>query len=324
MAALDECLHLRDTTIDPHGYSTTASMSIPHELRSSRGSYKSRGVCPGDGPTAGGHIVQFSMSLLVKIKQLKRRPMRPRSSPRPNRLLLQEDIPKTSTKSRLSLKSLPETTNTNVNPSEVCDQIIEALSTTITSNRANVTLDTPKGAPSNSEYSHFIYSDLHKGQLDKFVECLDRSEIEKELSGLETYGEFRKAVEHLGHLSHFENWRNNERPESCDFDVVQLKARLHDLEQARRSRDPDKMLQLIRTQLSRFNSDVDQETLFHPFLHGTKKIIEEYTDSVCRLFEDFTRLHARYGKESDRLRLAIRLEEVRLSFGETALLCSGE
>jgi TAG lipase/steryl ester hydrolase/phospholipase A2/LPA acyltransferase len=250
--------------------------------------------------------------------------MRPRSSPRPNRLSLQEDIPKTITKSPLcSVQSLPEVTNTNVNPSEVCDQIIEALSTTITSNRANVTLNTPKGAPSNSEYFRFIYSDLHKGQLDKFVECLDRSEIEKELSGLETYGEFRRAVEHLGHLSHFENWRNNERPDSCDFDVVQLKARLHDVEQSRHSRDPDKMLQLIRTQLSRFNSDIDQEILFHPFLHGTKKIIEEYTDSVCRLLENFTRLYARYGNESDRLRLAKQLEEVKISFGETALLCSG-
>ena len=303
-------------------------MSLSYDPQPSCDSHKPRSGYPSDGPTAGGHIVQLSMSLLVKIKQLKRRPMHSKSSRDSNITSLHEKAPTSINKSPLcSVQSLHEAdhevASTDVNSSEIYDQMIEALSTTITSKRAHAALNTSAGVPSSSEYARFMHSDLHKGKLNTFVERLDRRQIEKELSGLETYDQFRKTAEHLGHLCHFENWKNNERPVSCDFDVVQLKARLHDVEKARLSRNPEQMLQLIRTQLSRFNSDIDKGTLFHPFLHGTKKIIEAYTESVCGLFEDVTRLCARYGNDFDRLRLAIQLQEVKNSFGETALLCSG-
>jgi TAG lipase/steryl ester hydrolase/phospholipase A2/LPA acyltransferase len=168
-----------------------------------------------------------------------------------------------------------------------------------------------------------VDSNLHNGELRRFTARLDSAMVNEVTSSLETYCEFNRAAERLALICGFEDWRNDERPESCEYDVLQLRRRLHDVQKARYSGNPEKMLRLIQTQLSRFVSEVDRETLFHPSLRGTKVLIEEYTDSVCCLLQEFAGLCHLYGNELDRRRLAELLEETRISFGRTALMCSG-
>jgi TAG lipase/steryl ester hydrolase/phospholipase A2/LPA acyltransferase len=168
-----------------------------------------------------------------------------------------------------------------------------------------------------------VDSNLHNGDLRGFTARLDNMLVEEVTNSLETYSEFNRAAERLALMCDFDDWRNNERPECCEYDAIQLRRRLRDVQKARYSGNPEKMLRLIRTQLSRFVSEIDRETLFHPSLRGTKVLIEEYTDSVCCLLQEFAGLCHLYGNELDRRRLAGLLEEQKLSFGRTALMCSG-
>lgn len=164
---------------------------------------------------------------------------------------------------------------------------------------------------------------LHGGDLSAFTARLDHVLVEEATGDLETYDEFNRAAERLALMCNFEEWRNNEVPEVCEYDVKQLKRRLFHVQRARYSGNPERMLRLIRTELSRFVSEIDRETLFHLSLRGTKVLIEEYIDSVCSLLVEFAALCHLYGNDLDRRRLAGLLEETRLSFGRTALMCSG-
>jgi TAG lipase / steryl ester hydrolase / phospholipase A2 / LPA acyltransferase len=188
---------------------------------------------------------------------------------------------------------------------------------------ATASLECSRTTQPDARCHHDKYSDLHKGELRKFTEPLDRFKIERELDGLEAYSQFQQAAKRLGDLCNFENWRNNDRPESCDYDVSQLQHRIRKIQQARHSRDPEKMFYLLRTQVSRYVSGINEELLFHPFLLGTKKLIEEYVDAVCDLIDDFTNLCLSDGTCYDQLRFAELFGEVTKSYGKTAGLFSG-
>ena len=188
---------------------------------------------------------------------------------------------------------------------------------------ATTSLECSRIVQTDSRYHHDKYCNLHKGELRKFTESLDRVKIERELNGLETYNQFKRAAKCLGDSCNFENWRNNDGPESCDYDVLQLQHRIREVQKARYTHNPEKMFHLLRTQLSRFVSGIDEETLFHPFLLGTKKLIEEYMDAICDLINDVTSLSLSHGTCDDQLRFVELLEEIRNSYGKTAGLFSG-
>lgn len=200
----------------------------------------------------------------------------------------------------------------------------------------STTIEPEAAIPGTSKYSRnrtsefknhatadFMHSDLHHGQLGQLMKALNNGIIEDGIRGIESYREFKAFAEHLGRLSNFEDWRNHDLPSSCDYDVLRLQRRLKQAEQVRSSRNPERMLQFIRQELSRELGDMDKESLFHPHLNGTKKLIEEYTDSICSLIGDFSKLCARPRNDWDVSEAAELLEEARLAFGQTALLCSG-
>ena len=160
-------------------------------------------------------------------------------------------------------------------------------------------------------------------RLQDLIRLLDRKQLEKELRDLEGYSQFKRAAVRYGQLCGFDDWRTSDDPEDCDYDSSRLRWRLHDAEKVRTSGDVERMLHFIRSQLSRFLGDMDAEFLFHPFLHGTKKLIENYTDAICDLIGESTKLCLQSNHKLNRVQIATHVEEARLSFGKTALMCSG-
>ena len=261
------------------------------------------------------------MSSIITVEQLKQRPVPTTSSLARNAVQLRASAFETTPASSLHPgKMLEGMSNGNVDQLEICQSTTADVA--LPSGREKE-YDTRLDSGLDSLSTAPVDSNLHNGELRGFTAHLDSTLVKEVINSLETYSEFNRAAERLALMCDFEDWRNNERPESCEYDVLQLKRRLRDVQQARYGGNTEKMLRLIRTQLSRFVSEIDRETLFHPSLRGTKVLVEEYTDSVCCLLQEFAGLCHRYEHELDRRRLAELLEETRISFGRTALMCSG-
>lgn len=257
------------------------------------------------------------MSSFVSVEQLKQHPIPIKSSLARNGVQRRASASKTIANSSLRPgKMLNGMSKADFDNLETCHSTVNEVA--LPKGRDNGD-DSYTGSSNNAP----VDSDLYNGELRRFTARLDSMLVEEVTNTLETYSEFNRAAERLALMCDFEEWRKNERPDSCEYDVLQLRRRLRDVQKARYSRNPEKMLRLIQTQLSRFVSEIDRETLFHPCLRGTKVLIEEYTDSVCCLLQEFAGLCHLYGNELDRRRLAELLEETRGAFGRTALMCSG-
>lgn len=279
----------------------------------------------GHGPTPKVHRSGRRLSLSIDIEQLKRSGPLTISSLTGHSLQLQADASRFATGPCSDPgRSLPRETRYDVDLFEKYETTTsETASSDETDSGIDVESDSFEIGPKESSHPHILQPDLHKGELRKFTACLDRAQIEKELSGIKTYGEFKRAAKHLGDVCDFESWKNNDLPGSCDYDVEQLRRRLREVERVRQTRDPEQMIHLLRTQLSRQTSGIDDEKLFHPFLHGTKTLVEEYTDSICDLIEDFAHCCLSQGNQLDMLHLKELLKRTKVSYGKTALMCSG-
>ncbi|KAB8337078.1 hypothetical protein FH972_021382 [Carpinus fangiana] len=138
-----------------------------------------------------------------------------------------------------------------------------------------------------------------------------------------TYNDWREAAVDLDHLEGNNAWKHELETDEYDFELV--RARLRDLDDARISCDPKRMLFLIRTALTRHLGGMGSVRLYKHSHIGTKVLIDNYIDSaletISALIEATRRPTAARGLDSRHL-----LEQIlaaRQAFGRSALLLSG-
>lgn len=120
-----------------------------------------------------------------------------------------------------------------------------------------------------------------------------------------------------------EAWK--EEDSSDEYDYALVAARLQELDEARLNCDPERMLFLIRTSLTRGLGHMGRLRLYKHSHIGTKKLIERYIDSARQTLAALLDVSDKMGVACpiDPHDMVQQLQETRASFGRTALLLSG-
>ena len=142
------------------------------------------------------------------------------------------------------------------------------------------------------------------------------------MKNAETRDQWRTAAQELDILEDNEAWKYDTN--SSDFDASLIEARLKQLDDARTNCDIKKMLNLVRTALSRDLGGMGNIRLYKHSHVGTKDLIERYIDSTLATIKALlqtSKYNLPEGLETKDI-----LEQVvyaRQAFGRSALLLSG-
>jgi len=137
-----------------------------------------------------------------------------------------------------------------------------------------------------------------------------------------TYEDWKASAEALDDIEGNDDWKSI--LDSPDYDAALIAARLEQLDEARTSCDPGRMLFLIRTALTRGLGDMGNTRLYKHTHIGTKDLIERYISSALDTLSALLDISARSG--CDNIQSKRILEQVlsaRQAFGRSALLLSG-
>jgi TAG lipase/steryl ester hydrolase/phospholipase A2/LPA acyltransferase len=132
---------------------------------------------------------------------------------------------------------------------------------------------------------------------------------------------WQDAAEELDKIEGNNIWKAN--PDSQLYDYKLIQTRLAELEDARLSRDPVRMLYLLRNSLTRSLGNMGDLNLYKSSHIGTKYLIEKYIDTVCDTFEVFLNCYDKAKPGLDSRRVYEELLRTRQYFGRSALLLSG-
>jgi TAG lipase / steryl ester hydrolase / phospholipase A2 / LPA acyltransferase len=132
---------------------------------------------------------------------------------------------------------------------------------------------------------------------------------------------WRGAAEELDKIEGNNAWKAN--PESPLYDYKLIQSRLTELEEARLSGDPARMLRLLRNSLTRSLGNMGDLSLYKSSHVGTKYLIEKYIGTVCDTFEVFLNCCDKTKANLDSRHVYEELLRTRQSFGRSALLLSG-
>lgn len=137
-----------------------------------------------------------------------------------------------------------------------------------------------------------------------------------------TLGEWEAAAADLDKVEGNDLWKLQD--DSGDYDHELVQARLQQLNDAKLSRDPQRLLFLIRTSLTRHLGGMGNIRLYKHTHIGTKHLIERYIESALESISLLVESTRRPGPSSpDARHLLDQVLLARQSFGRSALLLSG-
>ncbi|KAK4984410.1 Lipase 5 [Elasticomyces elasticus] len=152
--------------------------------------------------------------------------------------------------------------------------------------------------------------------------ALQKQLLYLKLKNADNYDGWEEAARQLDMLEGNSAWKLKE--ESVEYDVALVKTRLEALNEARISRNPERMLFLIRTSLTRSLGGMGDLRLYKHSHIGTKALIERYIDEALRTLDTLVEMSS--GERDSRLdgrRVMEQLLAARQAFGRSALLLSG-
>ncbi|KAF2840476.1 patatin-domain-containing protein [Patellaria atrata CBS 101060] len=136
------------------------------------------------------------------------------------------------------------------------------------------------------------------------------------------FQEWRAAAMELDQLEGNDAWK--EELECAEYNVCLVERRLQELEEARISCDPARMLVQIRTALTRDLGNMGDLRLYKHSHIGTKRLIEQYIDSAQQTLDALLSILSKQHNHSlDSRNVLDQLLAARQAFGRSALLLSG-
>ncbi|KAF2665243.1 patatin-domain-containing protein [Microthyrium microscopicum] len=146
--------------------------------------------------------------------------------------------------------------------------------------------------------------------------------LEHRMKDAEDYSTWHETALELDRLEGNDAWKSN--PASPFYDYNLLQARLNQLEDARISGDPRRILFLLRTSLTRSLGNMGDLHLYKYSHVGTKSLIEDYISTACNTLDALLKSIATAKESEYDCRNALdQLLATRQSFGRSALLLSG-
>jgi TAG lipase/steryl ester hydrolase/phospholipase A2/LPA acyltransferase len=107
--------------------------------------------------------------------------------------------------------------------------------------------------------------------------------LEKSIEHAETYAEWREACQEHDRLSGADEWKAIDR--SPDYDYELIRNRLAQIRQARERNDVNKLVFHLHEGLHGNLGNISNPRLYQHALIGTKRLIENYIDEVCRALD---------------------------------------
>lgn len=150
----------------------------------------------------------------------------------------------------------------------------------------------------------------------------NRRKIQDAMTHSHDYKEWESHAEDLDRLEGLDKWREDGKDASCTlFNVKVLKKRISDIRSMINNGDIFDMMFRLRSGLARDQFGTLNNGLYSKAHAGTKKVIEDYHDTVCEGLELIASAEEDEDIPTD-AKLAF-FNETRHSYGRTALLLSG-
>lgn len=112
--------------------------------------------------------------------------------------------------------------------------------------------------------------------------------------------------------------------QSCEYNYLLVQSRLEQLDDVRVNRDPERMLFLIRTSLTRHLGGMGNLLLYKHSRIGTKRHIDRYIHSALETIRTMLEItQSKRNPQLDRRDVLAQVLAARQSFGRSALLLSG-
>jgi TAG lipase / steryl ester hydrolase / phospholipase A2 / LPA acyltransferase len=132
---------------------------------------------------------------------------------------------------------------------------------------------------------------------------------------------WRDTAEELDVLEGNDAWKAD--PVSPLYDYHLLQSRLIELDEARASKHPARLLWLLRNTLTRSLSNMGDIQLYKHSHIGTKNLIDNYINAVCDSFDTLLHCYDLFNPNLNSRNVYEELLRIRQSFGRSALLLSG-
>ena len=142
--------------------------------------------------------------------------------------------------------------------------------------------------------------------------------LKKQLSGAESYQEWKQIALELDELEHKTLWK--ERIASDIYNYELLSDRLSELQRCRRQCDTESLIRALREGLHHDLGNMGDLRLYQYCNYGTKHLIESYVDEVCECIKYLRSAQVPGMSKAAKLDL---FKDILLSFGRPALLLSG-
>jgi len=151
-------------------------------------------------------------------------------------------------------------------------------------------------------------------------------QIEEDMANSLSYKEWVSHAEELDELQGLNKWREDDQDASCNlFNLKVLKRRISDIRSMMNRGDIFDIMFRLRSGLARDQFGTLNNGLYSKASAGTKKIIEEYQNTVCSALKMICSAEEDETEDDDiptDAKLAF-FNETRHSYGRTALLLSG-
>ncbi len=144
------------------------------------------------------------------------------------------------------------------------------------------------------------------------------TKLERQLANASNYAQWLEAAEELDKLSGQYQWRLEEASE--DYDNRLIKSRVEVLKGLRRRKDYDQMVFRLREELHGNIGNMANPVLYQKARSGTKQLINQYLDEVCRTLDMLCDSNVKTLPPSRKRRFFNRAAR---SFGRSAILLSG-
>lgn len=150
------------------------------------------------------------------------------------------------------------------------------------------------------------------GRCWKYLNKKDEGQkLMDQLSRADTLEEWQDTAVKIDVEQGHDLWRQN--PVDDEYDYKMIASRLRFMLLARRNKDYDKLVDLIRSGTIRNLGSLGSEKLYTHALAGTKLLIEDYINEVIRTLEFLRR----------EKKMSVFFREIKQSFGRTALILHG-
>lgn len=142
--------------------------------------------------------------------------------------------------------------------------------------------------------------------------------LQKNIDQAQSYDEYKRACLAYDAAAGLNKWKKSD--ESGDYDHVLIRKRLNRIKDARQRHAPRDLMSILHEGIHGNLGNIANPALYHKTKLGTKELIEEFLEEVCRSLEDIYNASASDISFFEKLSF---FEDTSQAYGQSCLMLSG-